>query len=80
MRLLEAAVGELAGWQVGGSAVSALCDLTNGFDFGGTCIGATDFADFTAQPTTTITPLAVPEPSIAILLGGTMLGVALRRR
>lgn len=71
---------ELAAWLVGGGAPSALCDLTNGFDLGGSCIGATDFADFTAEPTTTITPLAVPEPSLAILLGVTMVGVALRSR
>lgn len=70
----------LAGFKKGGSAPSSLCALTNGFPFAGSCIGPTDFANFTAQPTTTIVPL-VPEPSVGLLLlvCGGMLGAVFKR-
>jgi len=72
---------ELAGFFVGASPPSALCDLTNGVLFGTTCIGASDFANFTANPTTTITPIAAPEPAAGLLLVlGIMLTSKLTRR
>ncbi|NNL65275.1 MAG: hypothetical protein HKP30_03430 [Myxococcales bacterium] len=71
--------GELAGWLLGtsgsGTAPSSLCDLT-AF---GTC--AFDFASFTANPTTTITPVAVvPEPAAALLFACGIMGLAVLKR
>jgi hypothetical protein len=70
----------LAAFKKNGSPVTSLCALTNGVPVGSNCLGPTDFANFTAQPTTTIVPL-VPEPSASLLLliCGAMLGIALKR-
>lgn len=71
----------LAGFLAGGVAPSSLCDdLTNGVGAGPACLGATDFASFTTNPTTTIVPIAVPEPRILLLLGAVAAAVGATRR
>jgi hypothetical protein len=57
---------------------TVLCNLTNGIAFGSSCIGPTDFADFTAAPTTTITP--VPEAGTLLLFGVAAAAVGVIRR
>jgi hypothetical protein len=72
----------LAGWLVTstGSAPSALCQLTNGWLFGSCLLPQTDFASFTANPTTTIVPIAVPEPGTLVLFGAIAAAVGVTRR
>lgn len=64
----------------GGSPVGALCDLTT-FD---TCLLGTEYGNdlesFEAQPNGTLTPLLMPEPSTAILVGAGLFGLAFAGR